>query len=130
PPEIDRIHGEFAQVMAELPLDTSTYIVMVTRNHVLDLTCVRAVLPRNYRYVGVMGSARKIRMMVKQLLQEGFDPTRIDALFTPIGMNIDAETPPELAISILAEIVAVRHNSKIVATVQQVHAARRAAAVI
>jgi xanthine dehydrogenase accessory factor len=69
-------------------------------------------------------------MMVKQLRQEGFDPARIDALFTPIGMNIDAETPPELAISILAEIVAVRHNSKIVATLHQVHAARRAAVVI
>jgi xanthine dehydrogenase accessory factor len=128
-PEIDRIHGEFAQVMAELPLDTSTYVVMVTRNHVLDLSCVRAVLPRRCRYVGVMGSARKIRMMVKQLLQEGFDPDRIDAVFTPIGMNIDAETPPELAISILAEIVAVRHNSKIVATTQRVDAARQAAAV-
>jgi xanthine dehydrogenase accessory factor len=129
-PEIDKIQGEFAQAMAALPLDTSTYVVIVTRSHVLDLTCVRAVLPRNYRYLGVMGSARKVRMMVKQLRQEGFDPARIDALFTPIGMNIDAETPPELAISILAEIVAVRHNSKIVATLHQVHAARRAAVVI
>jgi xanthine dehydrogenase accessory factor len=77
-----------------------------------------------------MGSARKTRMMVKQLHQEGFDPARIDALFTPVGMNIDAETPAELAISILAEIVAVRHNSKIVAALKQAHAARRAAAVI
>ncbi len=130
PPEVDTIHGEFAQSIAELPLDTSTYIVIVTRNHGLDLTCVRAVLPRKSRYVGVMGSARKTRMMVKQLHQEGFDPARIDALFTPVGMNIDAETPAELAISILAEIVAVRHNSKIVATLKQAHAARRAAAVI
>jgi xanthine dehydrogenase accessory factor len=130
PPEVDKIHGEFAQLIAKLPLDTSTYIVIVTRNHGLDLTCVRAVLPRKSRYVGVMGSARKTRMMVKQLHQEGFDPARIDALFTPVGMNIDAETPAELAISILAEIVAVRHNSKVVATVKQAHAARRAAAVI
>ena len=130
PPEVERIHGEFAQLIAELPLDTSTYIVIVTRNHGLDLTCVRAVLPRESRYVGVMGSARKTRMMVKQLHQEGFDPARIDALFTPVGMNIDAETPAELAISILAEIVAVRHNSKIVAALKQAHAARRAAAVI
>jgi len=71
PPEVERIHGEFAQLIAELPLDTSTYIVIVTRNHGLDLTCVRAVLPRESRYVGVMGSARKTRMMVKQLHQEG-----------------------------------------------------------
>ncbi|MGD0439406.1 MAG: XdhC family protein [Acidimicrobiales bacterium] len=130
PPEVDRMHGEFTQVIAQLPLDTSTYIVIVTRNHGLDLTCVRAVLPRKSRYVGVMGSARKTRMMVEQLHQEGFDPARIDALFTPVGMNIDAETPPELAVSILAEIVAVRHNSKTVATLKQAHAARRAAAVI
>jgi xanthine dehydrogenase accessory factor len=69
-------------------------------------------------------------MMVEQLHQEGYDPARIDALFTPVGMYIDAETPAELAISILAEMVAVRHKSKIVATVKQAHAARRAAAVI
>ena len=130
PAEVARIHGEFDQLIAELPLDTSTYIVIVTRNHSLDLTCVRAVLPRESRYVGVMGSARKTRMMVKQLHQEGFDPVRIDALFTPVGMHIDAETPAELAISILAEIVAVRHDSKIVATLKKAHAARRAAAVI
>ena len=60
PPEVDRIHGEFAQLIDDLSLDTSTYIVIVTRNHGLDLTCVRAVLPRKSRYVGVMGSARKI----------------------------------------------------------------------
>ena len=130
PPEVDRIQVEFARLIEELPLDTSTYIVIVTRNHGLDLTCVRAVLPRKSRYVGVMGSARKTQMMVKQLHQEGFDPARIDALFTPVGMNIDAETPAELAISILAEIVAVRHNSKVVATLKQAQAARRAAAVI
>ena len=102
--------------------------MIVTRNHGLDLTCARAVLPRKSRYVGLMGSARKSRMLVKQLHEEGFDPARIDALFTPVGMNIDAETPAELAISILAEIVAVRHNSKIVATLKDAHAARRAAA--
>jgi xanthine dehydrogenase accessory factor len=130
PPEVDRFRGDFAQLIADLPLDTWTYIVVVTRNHGLDLTCVRALLPRKSRYVGVMGSARKTRMMVEQLHQEGFDPARIDALFTPVGMNIDAETPPELAVSILAEIVAVRHNSKTVATLKQAHAARRAAAVI
>ena len=130
PSEINRIHGEFAQSIAQLPLDTSTYIVVVTRNHGLDLICVRAVLPRKFRYLGVMGSARKSRMMVRQLHQEGFDPARIDALFTPVGMNIDAETPAELAVSILAEIVAVRHNSKIVASLKQAHAARRDAAVI
>lgn len=128
PPEVNTIHGDFAQLIAELPLDAATYIVIVTRNHGLDLTCVRAVLPRKSRYVGVMGSARKSRMLVKQLHLEGFDPARIDALFTPIGTNIDAETPAELAISILAEIVAVRHNSKIVETLKHAHAARRDAA--
>jgi xanthine dehydrogenase accessory factor len=130
PPEVETVHGEFAQSIAGLPLDTSTYIVIVTRNHGLDLSCVRAVLPRKSRYVGVMGSARKTRMMIEQLRQEGFDAARIDALFTPVGMNIDAETPEELAISILAEIVAVRHNSKIVASLKQAQAARRAAAVV
>jgi xanthine dehydrogenase accessory factor len=128
PPQIERLQGEFSQLIAELPIDASTYIVIVTRNHVLDLTCVRAVLTHSARYVGVMGSARKTRMMVKQLHEEGFDPARIGALFTPVGMDVGAETPAELAISILAEIVAVRHDSKAVATLQQTHAARRAAA--
>ena len=130
PAEVNRIHGKFAKTIAELPIDASTYVVIVTRNHGLDLTCVRVVLQRKTRYVGVMGSARKSRMLVKQLQEEGFDPARIDALFTPIGTSINAETPAELAISILAEIVAVRHNSELVAVLRQTHADRRAAAKI
>ncbi|MBK8595355.1 MAG: XdhC family protein [Holophagales bacterium] len=103
--------GSFPQIVASYPFDLSTYVVIVTRGHLCDLECARAVIGKPYRYAGLMGSRRKTRLMVEQLLSDGADPARVDALYAPIGQEIGAETPEELAVAIAGELIAVRHGA-------------------
>lgn len=107
--------GSFTQIVASYPFDLSTYVVIVTRGHLCDLECARAVIGKPYRYAGLMGSRRKTRLMVEQLLSDGADPARVDALYAPIGQEIGAETPEELAVAIAGELIAVRHGAECLA---------------
>ncbi len=107
--------GSFTQIVASYPFDLSTYVVIVTRGHLCDLECARAVIGKPYRYAGLMGSRRKTRLMVEQLLSDGADPARVDALYAPIGQDIGAETPEELAVAIAGELIAVRHGAECLA---------------
>ena len=85
--------------------------MIVTHGHQFDLECLRAVLRRTYRYAGFIASARKARLLREQAIQEGFDPAKVAAVHAPIGTPIGAETPAEIAISILAQIIAVRRDA-------------------
>lgn len=102
--------GTFTEIVARYDFDPSTYVVIVTRGHLCDLECVRAVLGRPYRYAGFMGSARKTRLVLAQVASEGFDARKVEALCAPIGLEIGAETPEELAVAIAGELIAVRRD--------------------
>ncbi|HET6450597.1 MAG TPA: XdhC family protein [Spirochaetia bacterium] len=110
PPGTETRTGSYAEIVRRFPFDSSTYVVMVTRGHLTDLECVREVVARPSRYAGFIGSARKAKLFREQLAADGVEPARVEALHAPIGMDVGAETPDELAIAILAEIVAVRRN--------------------
>lgn len=116
----------FEQAIAAFPFNSATYAVVLTRGHLLDLECVRGLLKRECRYAGFMGSARKTRFIIEQVLQDGCDPAKVDTLWGPVGLDIGAETPEELAIAILGEMIAVRRNSRMVPELRRAHAARRA----
>jgi xanthine dehydrogenase accessory factor len=111
PPGVQALCGSYTEMVNRFPFDSATYVVMVTRGHLTDLECVRAVLPKKYRYAGFIGSERKAKLLREQLRNDGFDQERIDGLHAPIGLDIQAETPAELAVSILAQIIAVRRNA-------------------
>ncbi len=113
PPGTETLCGSYTSTIEKFPFDSATYVVMVTRGHLTDLECVRAVLRKKYRYAGFIGSERKAKLLREQLRNDGFDQERIDELHAPIGLDIKAETPAELAVSILAELVAVRRNAEI-----------------
>jgi xanthine dehydrogenase accessory factor len=110
PAAVRTLCGSYAEILRDFPFDAATYVVIVTRGHLSDLECVRAVLQRRYRYAGFIGSARKSRLLLEQVRSEGFDPQKIDALHAPVGVAIKAETPAEIAVSILAEMIAARRN--------------------
>jgi xanthine dehydrogenase accessory factor len=110
-PSIRVLAGDFGRHIAEFPFGPSTYAVIVTPNHRADLECIRAVLKRDYRYAGFIGSRRKVRMTLAALKEEGFAPERVDALCAPIGLDIGAQTPEEIAVAILAELIAWRRSS-------------------
>jgi len=119
------IQSVFEPAIAAFPFDCATYAVILTRGHLLDLACVRAVLDRPYRYAGFMGSARKTRLVIEQVRKEGFDPAKVTALCGPIGLDIGAETPGELAVAIMAELIAVRRNAGLLAGLQRDRESRR-----
>ena len=80
------------------------------RGHELDLAYLVRLLREDAAYIGMIGSRRKTVIIKKKLKEKGFSKKRIDEIFTPIGLAIGAETPEEIAVSILAEIVAVRRG--------------------
>lgn len=126
PPGVRTVQAAFEPAVAAFPFDAATYAVILTRGHLLDLACVRAVLGRPYRYAGFMGSARKTRLVIEQVLKDGCDPAKVATLCGPIGLDIGGETPEELAVAILAELIAVRRNAPILPSLQLARESRRA----
>ena len=104
------VRSGYADAIASFPFTAATYVVIVTHGHQFDLECLRAVLRRPYRYAGFIASARKAKLLREQAIREGFDPAQVAAVRAPIGMGIGAETPAEIAVSILAEMIAARRN--------------------
>lgn len=84
------------------------FFAIMTRGHEMDQVCLEAVLKRNYGYVGVMGSHRKAELTRQRLAGAGVPQSVIDAIHTPIGLAIGAETPAEIAVSITAELIQCR----------------------
>ncbi|MGH9347955.1 MAG: XdhC family protein [Vicinamibacterales bacterium] len=91
-------------------LPPTAYAVIVTRGHRHDLDALRALAPRGLRYVGLIGSRAKVKRVYDALLEEGMDPGALRSVHAPIGLDIGAITPQEIAVSILAELIAVKHG--------------------
>ncbi|MEZ5290443.1 MAG: XdhC/CoxI family protein [Vicinamibacterales bacterium] len=91
-------------------LPPSAYVVIVTRGHRHDLDALRAVVNRDLRYVGLIGSRAKVARVYEALVEEGVDPARLDRVHAPIGLDLGAVTPQEIAVSIVAELIAVRRG--------------------
>ena len=110
PDAADVIVDEVGAWLAEAPLPPGSYVVVVTRGHRHDLEAVRALATRDVRYVGLIGSRAKVARLGEQLALEGGDPTLLARVHAPIGIDIGAVTPEEIAVSILAELIAVRYG--------------------
>ena len=88
-----------------LYLEPDACYVVVTPDHKADLQCVRTILPTKYRYLGMIGSKKKVAATFENLRIAGFTEAQIQTIFAPIGLSIGAVTPAEIAISILAQII-------------------------
>jgi xanthine dehydrogenase accessory factor len=108
-PEADQIYcQDFKSAIAELDFDTNTYVIVVTRGHSHDKTCLAEVLMRpQVAYVGMIGSRRKVAAIMNDLKEEGYSVETLDQVYTPIGLDIGAQTPEEIAVSIMAEIIMI-----------------------
>ncbi len=99
------IGGTIEEAIESVGVTRHTSIVVVTRNTEIDIAVLPAVLASSADYVGVMGSRRRWAAVTKALADAGIDPDRVAAIHTPIGVDIGAESPAEIAISVIAEIV-------------------------
>ncbi|MDQ0149429.1 XdhC family protein [Eubacterium multiforme] len=90
-----------------------SYIVIVTRGHKSDAKWLREVINEDYKYLGIVGSKKKSQKLKEILKEEGVEEDLIKKLYTPIGLDIADGTPPEIAVSILSEILLVKNNGNL-----------------
>lgn len=89
-----------------------TYFLVVTRGHRFDRACLEQILKKPYAYVGMMASRGRSALLKKQMAEDGFDRKALDEMHTPVGLSIHAETPEEIAVSIVAELIQIKNQTK------------------
>lgn len=108
-PQAERLFcGPFEEVSSRLSVTADDDVVIMTRGHQADYTVLAQLLRSGARYLGCIGSRRKLALCRERLLAEGFTEEEYRRLHAPIGLNIGAETPAEIAVSVAAELIAVR----------------------
>ena len=112
PDAVEVVCRPFLDAFHSLEVGSRTHVVLVTRGHKHDEECLRALVDRELAYLGMIGSRRRTRAVFQELEAEGVDPTWLDRVHAPIGIDMGAETPEEIAVAILAEIIAVRRGGK------------------
>ncbi len=115
-PEATETHaGPWPEIFPKLKVTGVTYIIIVTRGHKGDLDCLRWAVGASEgsggaRYVGMIGSRRKVISTFKELEKEGVAAEKLERVYGPVGLDIGAITPEEIAVSIVAQMIAVRRN--------------------
>ena len=94
----------------KLTINSSTYVVIVTKGHQHDEEVLSSVIHCDARYIGMIGSKTKNNLIFQHLREKGITEEKIKKIYTPIGINIGAQTPEEIAVSIIAEIIQIKRN--------------------
>jgi xanthine dehydrogenase accessory factor len=106
----ERIAGDLVTTIRDIEITPRTYIVFVTRNHALDADLLGAVVEKPAAYIGMLGSARRATTMRETLKRGGISEVALARVHAPIGLPIHAETPQEIAVSIMAEMIQVKRK--------------------
>jgi xanthine dehydrogenase accessory factor len=110
PAGVEVVVNDIPEWLGTTDLPATAYAVIVTRGHRHDLDVLRALAPRKLRYLGLIGSRAKVRRIFDALLDDGIAADALRPVHAPIGLDIGAITPQEIAVSILAELIAVKHG--------------------
>ena len=111
-PMAQEVFVSYEGAFEKMQPNSSTYLVIVTRGHKEDMRVLAWAVRTQARYVGMIGSKRKVLSVYKALEQEGYRPEEFERVYAPMGLEIGALSPEEIAISIVAELVAVRRNAE------------------
>lgn len=106
------ICDNFESGLEQISGDKNTYYVLVTRGHRYDQECLRIICEKPYAYIGMIGSRKRVKTVIEQLEQEGTDPEVLKEVHSPIGLDIGAETPDEIGVAIIAEIIDVKNKQR------------------
>ena len=110
-PDADEIYAdEYEDVFPKLPIRDTSYVIIVTRGHRDDMRVLRWAVTTPAKYIAMIGSKRKVIGVVKELEKEGISRSAYDRVFAPMGFEIGAITPEEIAVSVVAEMIAVRRD--------------------
>lgn len=103
--------GKYEELSQKIPSYENAYYVIVTHGHQGDFQCLEQILPRSCAYVGMIGSRRKAAFTKERILAKGFTKEDWNRVHSPVGLAIGAQTPEEIAVSILAEIIQVKNQT-------------------
>ena len=122
------IAEDFEKALAQMSPNESSYIVIATRGHRDDMRVLRWAVQTPARYIGMIGSKRKVITVFRELVQEGLKPELFDRVYSPVGLDLGAITPEEIAVSIVAELIGLRrHAERPLPHMSWFHSARHAA---
>jgi xanthine dehydrogenase accessory factor len=111
-PEAEEVHaGEYESVFPLLEVNDSSYLIIVTRGHRDDMRVLKWAVGTRARYIAMIGSRRKVIGVIAELEKEGLPREAFEKIFSPMGLEIGAETPEEIAVSVVAEMIAVRRDA-------------------
>ncbi len=111
-PNGDVIFGEYSKVLKDLNVK-GCYVVITTKGHTSDYEALKEVVGKDYKYLGLIGSKRKINTLMSDALKDGLNVKENDRLFTPIGLDIAKNDPAEIALSIMAEILLIKNGGSL-----------------
>ncbi len=110
-PEADKVIAkEFIQSFPDIPINKASYIIIVTRGHAHDEEVLEWAIGTQARYIGMIGSKKKVKTVYSHLISRGVSEESLNKIYAPIGLPIKAQTPEEIAVSIMAEIIQVRRG--------------------
>ncbi|MBT8332430.1 MAG: XdhC family protein [Deltaproteobacteria bacterium] len=109
-PGCNVIAEDFTVALRGMRFGPATYVVVITRGHEHDVDCLIEIIDKKTVYAGLIGSRRRVRIVLEALAEKGLPQDRLDEVFTPIGLPIGAESPEEIAVSIVSELVCVRRK--------------------
>lgn len=110
-PQADQVIARgFEKTLRDFPIDKETYIVVITRGHQHDMECLRQVIYSPAAYIGMIGSRRRVKGVFKLLKEEDYSEESIARVHAPIGVDIGAQTPAEIALAIMGEIIRIRRG--------------------
>jgi len=112
-PDVEEVvAGEYEAVFPELNINSSAYIVIVTRGHRDDMRVLRWAITTEARYIAMIGSKRKVIAVVREFEKEGMPRESFERIYAPMGLEIGAITPEEISVSVAAEMIAVRRGAE------------------
>jgi len=111
-PMAGEVYTTYEEAFEKIRPSASSYLVIVTRGHKDDMRVLAWAVGTEARYIGMIGSKRKVISVYKALEKEGFAPEKLERVHAPVGLDIGALTPEEIAVSITAELIAIRRNAQ------------------
>ena len=104
------ICNDFERAIEEININPQTFVVIITRGHRYDKVCLQKVIKQPAAYIGMIGSRKRVKALIAELEEEGVPSELLQKLYSPIGLKIGAETPEEIAVSILSELIKVQRE--------------------
>jgi xanthine dehydrogenase accessory factor len=126
-PMAQAVHTSYAEAFEKIRPNASSYLIIVTRGHKEDMRVLAWAVRTEARYVGMIGSKRKVLSVYKALENEGYRAEEFARVYAPMGLDIGALSPEEIAVSVVSELIAVRRNAGAAAAHKKLNYEARAA---